>query len=161
MSRQTIDDLMAEFGESIEISDLALDEDGFVCVVTEIGISLNIEHLEEDDSLLMHATVGEIPDEQRFVVYEEMLKANFLWRDTMGATLSVTPDGQHAMLMISVTTGDLDVPKLINVFECATGLAYVWSVRFRQMIGEIDVIDHDENDVDEPANENFNPSMLA
>ena len=160
MTKENVERLIAELGEAMEVPDLALDEDGFVCLYGEDGVVLNIDHYEDQDCLVMYTTVGEIPEEHRLALYDEMLKANFMWQDTLGATLCVSPTGEHALLMISITTGDLDLPQFLNVYNTIGRLTWAWSDRIRAITGE-DAATAAEAPAGDPAASPPPPSRLA
>lgn len=136
MNRKDVNRLVEDLGAGLNIPDLALDEDGFVCIINEDGVVVNIDHFEKQDSLVIYTTIGEIVEKRRLQIYDEMLKANFMWKDTLGATLCVSPDGQHALLMASFTVGDLDLPKLLNMYKNIYELTWAWAGRFRAVAGE-------------------------
>ena len=157
MDRAQVNRLIAEMGEEIDLPDLALDDDGYVCIVNENGVVVNIDHFEAQDLLVMYTTIGEIVEERRFEVYDEMLKANFLWRDTMGMTLAVSPDGAHALLMANFTVADLDITQLLNMYATVCEMTWSWAMRFRAISGEdvpddagLDAGDGPEDGPDDP-----------
>ena len=161
MTKDNVDYLIKELGDAMELPDPAFDEDGFVCILTEDGIALNIDHYEDQECLVMYTTVGEIPEEHRLALYDEMLKANFMWQDTFGATLCVSPTGEHALLMISIPTGDLDLPQLVNIYNNIGRLTWAWSDRFRAITGEDGANDEDEAPDADPDAPPPLPSRLA
>ncbi len=136
MDEQNLNRLIGDLGKDIGIPDLALDEDGFVCIINEDGVVVNIDHFDDQDSLVIYTTIGEIVEDRRLEIYDEMLKANFMWKDTLGATLCVSPDGKHALLMASFTVGDLDLPQLLNMYKYIYEMTWAWAGRFRAVAGE-------------------------
>lgn len=144
MTKENVDQLIVEFGDAIGVEDLRFDETGYVALITEDGMVLNLDHMDDQDCLVMSSTVGEITDEFRYELYDEMLKANFLWSETLGATLCVSPEGGHALLMTSITTGDLDLPKLQNVHEVFVHLTRAWTERINEITGAVEAEDEAE-----------------
>lgn len=138
MSRTAIDSIIQEFGTSVGAPDMAFDEDGYLAFTSAEGVLLNVDYFEADESLVVYTTIGEIFDDFRFQLYDEMLKANLFWELTLGATLCVDPEGTHALLTASVATTDLDLPKLTNVFEHVNRLALIWAERLRKVAAESD-----------------------
>jgi Tir chaperone protein (CesT) family len=136
MNRDALQSLFAGLGETIGLPELKLDDDGYLCIIDDDGVVLNIDHFEDQDCLVLTSTAAEIADEKRLEVYDEMLKANFLWKETAGTTLCVDPSGRNAMLAVSITAGDLDLPKLINVVGHMHALTWAWSERIRAITGE-------------------------
>ena len=131
-----MDRLIRDFGNSYDLADLELDDRGYVCIVSEDGVVLNIDYFEEDEALVFYTTVGEIEDGHRLTLYEEMLKANFFWENTAGATLCIDPNATLALLTASITVTDLDLPKMLIVMDHFTRLTWAWSDRIREITGE-------------------------
>ncbi|NJN48094.1 MAG: type III secretion system chaperone [Candidatus Competibacteraceae bacterium] len=160
MSKSHMQHLTDELGDAIGLPDLALDEKDFVCIVSEDGVVLNLDYFEDEDTLVMYTTVGEIPDDKRLKLYQEMLRANFFWETTAGATLCLDPEIDLALLMANVTVADMSLPQLMNILDHFTKLAWAWSDRIRALIGEQQ--DAAERPVQaEQAPGMFDPSRLA
>jgi hypothetical protein len=159
MSKEVVDRLIAEFGNELDLPDLALDEDGFVAIINDDGLVLNIDYYEEQETMVFYTTIGEIPDDRRLELYDEMLKANFAWQDTEGATLCVNPVGTHALLMASVTLDGLDPSVLMTIFNHLGELTVAWAHRLRAITG---VDDETAETADaEPAPAMADPSRFA
>ena len=133
MTRETVDMVIREFGTAAGAPDMALDEDDFVCFTTPAGVLINVDYFADDDALVMYTTVGEIFDDTRMDIYDELLKANFFWEVTGSATLCVDPQGTHALLVASVTAAGLDVTQLTNVFDRINQLTQVWAARIHEI----------------------------
>ena len=131
-----IDYLLKELGETIGLPELSLDDKRYVCIVSDDGVVLNLDYFEDEDTLVMYTTVGEIPEDKRLELYEEMLKANFFWENTAGATLCLDPEVNLALLMANVTVADMDMPKLMQVLDHFTRLTWAWSDRIRAIAGQ-------------------------
>ncbi|MEZ5581677.1 MAG: type III secretion system chaperone [Candidatus Competibacteraceae bacterium] len=150
--------LIKDLGREIGLPEMAMDENDFVCLFTNDGVVLNLDYHEDEDVLVMYATVGEIPDDQRLQLYQELLQANFFWQSTAGATMCIDHTAERVMLMTNITVGDLDLPKLMAVLDHFTGLAWVWSDRIRELTGQ-------ESKTESPKDGTtpgmFDPSRLA
>jgi hypothetical protein len=129
MDRAHVEALVGEFGDAKGIADLALDDDDFVSLADEGDRAVNLEYFEEDGCLVLFTNVGEVPEERRFVLYEDLLKANFFWQLSGGATLALNPAGTRVMLVASIPVEVLDVPKLVLVFDHVATLAWGWASR--------------------------------
>ncbi|MEZ5582385.1 MAG: type III secretion system chaperone [Candidatus Competibacteraceae bacterium] len=77
MSKSHMHHLINDLGDAIGLPELALDEKDFACIVSEDGVVLNLDYFEDEDTLVLYTTVGEIPDDKRLELYQEMLRANF------------------------------------------------------------------------------------
>ena len=133
MTKQTVEMVIQEFGTAAGAPDMALDEDDFVCFTTPAGVLINVDYYRDDDCLVMYTTVGEIFDDTRMDIYDDLLKANFFWEVTGSATLCVDPEGTHALLVASVTAAGLDVTQLTNVFDRIDQLTQAWAARIHQI----------------------------
>ena len=133
MTRVAVDAVIREFGAAYGTPDMALDDEDFVCFTTQEGVLINVDYFEADDCLVMYTTIGEVFDETRLLLYDELLKANFFWDLTGGATLCITPDGAHALLTSSVMADNLDVTTLTNVFQHMNQLTFAWAARMREI----------------------------
>ena len=163
MSKSRIQQLIQELGATIGLSELELDEKDFVCIVSEDGVVLNLDYFEDEDTLVMYTTVGEIPDDKRLQLYEEMLRANFFWETTAGATLCLDPEVNLALLMANITVGDMDLPQLTNVLEHFTKLSWAWSDRIRALTDEDNTAKSSAESSTSTAQPDamFDPSRLA
>ncbi|MEM9044408.1 MAG: type III secretion system chaperone [Pseudomonadota bacterium] len=148
MAREDIGDLIAKLGAEIGFPDLALDEGGFVAIVNDDTTVLNIDYYEEEQAIVMYATVAELTDETRFDIYEEMLMANFMWKETLGATLCISPTTEHALLMASIETDDLDYQTFSKFYQNVHRLTWAFSDRFKKIAGDESA---DEERVEDPA----------
>lgn len=134
MPKENMHHLIKELGQELGLPDMEMDDKDFVCIFAEDGVVLNLDYYEDEDVLVLYTTVGEINNENnRLRIYEEMLRGNFVWESTAGATLCIDPSAKLALMMTNVTVGDLDLPKLMNVLNHFTRLAWVWSDRIRDL----------------------------
>ncbi|MEM9099535.1 MAG: type III secretion system chaperone [Pseudomonadota bacterium] len=150
-----IDELMAKLGAEIGFPDLAFDETGYVAIINEDGTVLNFDHYPDQTAIVVYSTVAELKDETRFDIYEEMLMANFMWKETCGATLSVSPTTEHALLMASLPTEGLDLPTLIRFYENVHRLTWAFSDRFKSIAGEDDAAAVSTDPSDAPLPSSF------
>jgi Tir chaperone protein (CesT) family len=133
MSRDTMNALIQEFGATVGATEMAFDEDDYLAFTSAEGVLVNVDYFEQDETLVLYTTIGELSDDFRFEFYDEMLKANLFWELTLGATLCVSPDGNHALLTACVSTADLDVVQLTNFFQHVNRLTLIWADRLRQI----------------------------
>ena len=73
-----------------------------------------ILHMADDDLLLIHADIGEIPPENRDRICAAAMEANFLYQGTGGATLAVDPNSGHLHLQKYNWLDRLDVEKAMT-----------------------------------------------
>lgn len=138
MAERAIDVLIKDFGTSIGAPDMVLDEEDF-CVIgigENAELVVNFDYYEDDDSLVLYTTLGEIPDDLRFELYDELLKANFFWEVTGGMTLSINPDATHALLCTSIEAGGLDAQDLTKLVRRIADISGKWSARVAEIAAE-------------------------
>lgn len=146
MSKENMHHLIEELGQELGLPDMEMDDQDFVCIFTDDGVVLNLDYHEDEDVLVLYTTVGEIPnDNKRLQLYEEMLRGNFAWESTAGATLCIDPSAKLALMMVNITVGDLDLPKLMKVLNHFTRLAWVWSDRIRELTDQDGQADSPQN----------------
>ncbi|MBC05433.1 type III secretion system chaperone [Thalassospira sp.] len=82
--------LISDFGKSIGIESLAFDEFGCCMLAFDDDIIINIAQEKANQRILFFAYVGSVV--AAVTPYRTLLKANFYWRATGGATLSLDQD---------------------------------------------------------------------
>lgn len=163
MNREQVNVLISELGQALDAGNLKLDERGFASLIGGDGVVINFDHVEDAGVLLFHATIGEIVEDRRLEIYDEMLKGNFVWDDTLGSKLSVTPDGRHAVIMVEIDVEGVESTTLLDAFRSMHKLTWAWVERFR-FVADEDLPDHeaaDDDPVDDPASTIPFPSQLA
>ena len=79
MSIQAMQNLLQEFGVTIGIPSLTLDEDNRCNLVfDDIGISFELS--KEQESLYVYSYLGDAPDANREKVYAALLDANYIFQ---------------------------------------------------------------------------------
>jgi hypothetical protein len=82
--------LIADLGAQMELSDLALDDNGSVALLFDDSLVVNLQAVADGDLLLFYADLGPPAAGER--IYPALLRGNLFWRVTLGATLSLTGD---------------------------------------------------------------------
>ena len=90
----TFGELIDGLGKNLGIE---LTDEGGATAVEVDGIPV-VLHAADDDLLLIHADLGEIPPESRDRVFAAAMEANFLYQGTGGATLAVDSRDGHLHL---------------------------------------------------------------
>ena len=85
--KRLVESLAEKIG--IEITD-----EGGAAAVEVDGLTVLL-HEADDDLLLLHADLGEIPADGRDVLAVAALHANFLYQGTGGSTLAINPHDGH------------------------------------------------------------------
>jgi hypothetical protein len=143
MAERAIDLLIKDFGAAIGVPDMVLDDQDF-CVIgigENAELVVNFDYYQDDDSLVLYTTLGEIPDDLRYELYEELLRANFFWEVTGGMTLSINPDATHALLCTSIPADGLDAQDLTALIRRIADISAKWSARVAEIAAEDDRLD--------------------
>lgn len=85
--RETLVQLLADFGAQAGLGALELDDGGYCGLVFDqkIDVGLLLDHNER--AVRLFSTVGELRDEDLTVAYRQLLLANYFWQQTGGGTL--------------------------------------------------------------------------
>ncbi|MEM6933444.1 MAG: type III secretion system chaperone [Pseudomonadota bacterium] len=166
MTREDLDALMSEFGARIELPDFRLDENGQGCILTEKDAVFTFDYIDAANTLVIYTSIAEIVPSRRQELYGEMLKANFFWQETLGATLAVSPDGRFALLMTSISAGRLDIDSLSQVYLNMAYLTDAWYARIEEIFGDEPLPNPDDpesndNDAEPQPGDVLPPSMMA
>lgn len=135
-AREHVDLALAEVGSRIGLDGMLLEEDGSaVLMLDEIVVNLELD--EAADRLLMYASLGR-PAGGREALYKALLRGNFLWGATGGATLSLDPAEGDVMLQQAATASTLDGTALEGLLEGFANAAESWAGRVSAAGGDGD-----------------------
>ena len=115
---ELVDGLGAKLGVEIE--------DAGGAVAFEIDGETVILQQANDDLVLVHADLGEIPPDRRDAFASAALEANFLYNGTGGATLAVNPANAHLHLQKYNWLGRMDVEKAVDMLSRFAETAAAW-----------------------------------
>lgn len=94
-ARHTADHLIAELGRSLGIPALTFDARGCCTLVFDRVVAVNIALDVDFEGLLLMSHIGKAASHAPL---KSLLVGNYLWRETAGATLSLDPSEQSAVL---------------------------------------------------------------
>jgi Tir chaperone protein (CesT) family len=128
--RDTAQQVIGDFGKTIGLDDLALDEADYCCLLIDQALVINIEFDEPERRLMLYSMVGR-PGQDRAAVFSALMQANYLGRGTGGATLGLQsePDGEAIVLSREVPLPGLDVPAFSSALERFVNMAETWTQR--------------------------------
>ena len=115
---ELVEGLGAKLGVEIE------DAGGAVAFVID-GETVILQQAN-DDLVLVHADLGEIPPDRRDAFASAALEANFLYNGTGGATLAVNPANAHLHLQKYNWLGRMDVEKAVDMLSRFAETAAAW-----------------------------------
>jgi Tir chaperone protein (CesT) family len=97
MAMEAYRGLLASFGQSIGLPELAPDEEGY-CALSFDDLVVHLQHEPEDEEIAAFARIGAVDEDRALEIYEMLLNANQLWAGTAGATLSVQPEDRTVFI---------------------------------------------------------------
>ncbi len=154
MSNTIIDDLLRQVATWLGKDDgtLALDSDNQVLVeVGEVGQAVALDYHEDEGRLVLSCIITSPPESGEAALWEAMLRANFLWQDTYGATLCLSPSGELPVLQHRVDLNILGGPELIGLIEGMANLALQLSDELTEAAAEIGADDTSVMDMPVPS----------
>jgi len=101
-----------------------VDEGGAVAV--QVDGNPVILQMADDDLLLIHADIGEMPPENRDRIRAAAMEANFLYQGTGGATLAVDPHSGHLYLQKYNWLGRIDVETAVTILTRFADTVTLW-----------------------------------
>ena len=122
------DTVLKEYGESLGFSDMTRRADGlcsFYYKNTNLTISMQTDQKEERVVLL--SQIGGVdPDDldERII---DLLKANYFWSETNGATLSIDPEGGGVFVAMQLLVHMLDAESFSKVIDSFQEVALNWA----------------------------------
>ncbi|MBT9292936.1 type III secretion system chaperone [Prosthecodimorpha staleyi] len=121
-----LSNLITELGARMGLPNLALDADLTCALGFDRRSVVNIQYRPDRDALWFFADLG-VPAAGE-AAYEDLLRGNFFWRSTLGATLSLSGDQPpHVILALSVAWRGLDGARLAKQLESFVNTTEDWS----------------------------------
>jgi len=96
--KKEVKKLLKKLGKSLNLPHLDLDDNNHCILLFDEKLVLNIELNEPKEALVIYAYLGEVPLENREVIFERLLEANAFWNGTNGATFGIDKQSQTLVL---------------------------------------------------------------
>jgi len=125
-------DLVSHLGQTLNISTLELDPEGFCSVNFDQKLTITLFADPHAEQLVLSAELGTVDEDSILEIYEAMLQANYAWGETGGlGTLSVAPrqsetDSRRACMMHQAGVRFLNDGSFQNLFEAFLNTAEAW-----------------------------------
>ncbi len=116
--KRLVESLAEKIG--IEITD-----EGGAAAVEIDGLTVLL-HEADDDLLLLHADLGEIPADGRDALAVAALQANFLYQGTGGSTLAINPHNGHLHVQKYNWLDRLDPDKALDTLSRFADTSLEW-----------------------------------
>ena len=130
MSSTVMNNLVREFGASIGIPDLQIDEE-YRCNMMFDEVPVSFELGDGDESIYIYSLLGHVPDDGLEQLYAELLHANYVFADNGGSTLSVDSQSGNVVLLREERLELLRLSRLESVVEQFVNVAEGWMSRLR------------------------------
>jgi hypothetical protein len=108
--------LLKQLGDDTGLGELTLDE-AETCTILVDEMKVSMIHIIEGNRLLLFAEVGELAEEMCPALALAALKANYLFRGTGGATLSVNPETSMLCLNQSFLLEPIEYEVFIEIIN--------------------------------------------
>ena len=116
MSESALRSLIGEFGKAVGLDELAFD-DQQRCNLMFDDVPVSFELGSGEDSLYIYSVLGAEAEEGAEALYSDLLKANYAFAQTGGATLALDPAGGGIVLMREEPLETLRLPRLESLVE--------------------------------------------
>ena len=126
MSIEVLSSLVRDLGAVVGIPDLRLDEDNRVNLMLD-DVPLSIELAGSGEAVALYSLLDQLPaggDDAS--VFRQLLNANYLHRETEGATLGVESESRNVVLIREDSLMSLDAHMFETIIERFVNLAAHW-----------------------------------
>ncbi|MDL2279124.1 type III secretion system chaperone [Desulfovibrio sp. OttesenSCG-928-G11] len=133
MSSTNFPAILAQFGKSIGLEDLAMDE-GAMALLSIDDLQVILSWQEEEDLLRVHAGIGAVdPQGDTLRLYSELLSANSLCCGTGGLLLGLDPVFDRIMLSGTLPGRDMSPVLLHRFIELFMDVAEQWQEKIKAL----------------------------
>jgi hypothetical protein len=134
MTNASFPSLLKGLSRYLALGDEPVIEDNtYACLVAEDGLALHFRVDPAIEEVILLAPLARIPPYARPAVAQGLAEANYLWRETGGATLSIDPKSGHAVLGHRLPLQVFDQARFNEWVERFASNADVWRQRVDQM----------------------------
>ena len=118
-------ELLEALSETIGV-ELAFDEEGMAAFSAD-GMSVILHNLPEVEGIALEGDLGMPPPEDPMGLYKTVLESQHLFRDTVGATISIDPSTGRFALCRVLRTQLLDKDSFIEAVGQFLSTQEIWS----------------------------------
>lgn len=126
MSKETYKKLITQLGKTINLPDLAPDQDDYCCLEFDKKIVVHLQYSVENDVLMLFSQLGIIDEDKTADLYSKILKANLFWQGTGGATIGVDDQTREALMAFQIALSLLDFNKFQELLEGFVNTSELW-----------------------------------
>ncbi|WP_168735324.1 type III secretion system chaperone [Pseudothauera rhizosphaerae] len=124
--------LLEALGRRFGIEGLAFDERGLCALAFDRRMTVYLAADTRLGGMVLFATLGEFEPAERPDLLLAMLRGNFMWRVTEGATLAVDPEKDVALLVQCLSPQGLEADQLEARLEGFVNAALSWAERLQR-----------------------------
>jgi hypothetical protein len=133
MSDERCTGLLARLGRELGVAGLAFDAGTGTCaLVFERRITVHVAAERGDEAMLLFSTLGGLDPRQQPELVATVLRGNYLWRGTAGATLSMDPVHDVALLAQRLPVDGLTAATLEQRLGNFVEAALAWMQRLAE-----------------------------
>ena len=132
LSYETASALLKEFSLQEELDPLQLDEDNCCMLVSEDEHVVHIRFDNTQGTFIVFSSIGTLSKDEEVSLRElrALLTANLMWQDTMGATITLTPESDTVLLQQMWLPEQATIEKLSDFLQSFVLLTGFWEKRF-------------------------------
>jgi hypothetical protein len=120
---ELLDSLLSQLGQICGLPLLSVDDDAHASLVFNQSVTIHFQARPHD--ILLYSCPGSLPEQNSLAIMRRLLRANFLWGDTGGATFSLTPDWD-VMLAQTLSVYHLDLTAFQEHFTAFARVSAKW-----------------------------------
>ncbi len=137
-----INDILKSFSEKIGMEIVPSDDGVYMFDVDGIIVTFHV--LQEIDTIILTGDIGEPPPERLENLYKTMLEAQYLFKSTFGATISLNSENNHFYLCKALPQKILDGDSLYAETEQFVNTLELWVklvANYRDVVPKTEVTD--------------------
>ena len=129
MSKQNLQTLLQRIGETVGIPDLSLDDDNVSQLRVDGALDIMLEFFERTEQVVFTVRCGELGQNNRNAMLQEIAEANFHWIGGGGGTLSLNAEDGMVYLQFREPTAQLDQTRFEGLLQALIMNAEHWGTR--------------------------------
>ena len=123
-----LNNLLGEFGSSIGMPELELDEENR-CNLMFDEVAVSFELSPDEASVYLYSYLGDVASNDSKAVFAALLDANYIFRGTLGATMGVDEASGRVVMIRSEDLSTLRLSRFQSLVEEFVNLAELWQNR--------------------------------
>lgn len=124
--KQKVNDLLNQLGSIIGIEGLSLNDDNG-CTLGFDSQVINLQYEADEQMLVLFSELGSVQPDQKAVIYEELLTANFYRKQMQDCCLSFCPATQCVVLIRYLSVDGLDFIFFETLLQSFIDIATAWA----------------------------------